>query len=403
MKPFAFIVSSWLSLLGAAASAAAGGFAVGDQSVSAGGTGGAGAARSEDPGAAWYNPAALADGAGLRVGVGLIAAMSSLHAEAMDGSWSEDSQQGASPLPSLHASFADGNLVGGISIGVPFGASVAWPDGWAGRHEIIASRLMIIRAAPFVGWRHGRWRVAGGLHLDTGELRIQRSLDFVDAEGDVDLSLRGMGVGAHVAGWARVQEDDRGALDVGLTYKSRTHLDLSGEADFTSPDAFSVKTADQNASSAITLPDRLTAGAAWRRGPWTLLADVELAAWQVHEQIAIDFEQDQTPDVVQPADWHATVTVRAGAEWRGGAWTARGGVYRDPAPSSASTMSPSSPDSDRLGGSLGLGRQMTDALALDAFYGFMALAGRESTNPDSMDARYGGHAHLVGLGLRYAR
>lgn len=385
------------------AAAAAGGFAIGDQSVSAGGTGGAGAARSEDPSAAWYNPAALADGGGVRVGAGLIAAMSSLHAEAMDGSWSEDSTQGASPLPSLHASWADGNIAAGLSIGVPFGASVAWPEDWDGRHEIIASRLMIVRVAPFVGWRHGNLRLAGGLHLDTGELRVRRSLDFVDAEGDVEMSLRGVGVGAHLAAFARVHEDARGAVDVGLTYKSRTHLELDGEADFSSPDAFSMKTADQGASSAITLPDRLTAGAAWRTGAWTFLGDVELAAWQVHEQLAIDFDNDETPDVVQPADWHATVTVRAGAEWRGGAWVARAGVYRDPAPSSASTASPSSPDSDRLGGSLGLGRQLTPALALDAFYGFMALAGRDAENPDSMDAHYGGHAQLVGLGLRYAR
>src|SRR5688500_15296020 len=109
MRPFALFASSWLILLGAA-TASAGGFAVGDQSVSAGGTGGAGAARSEDPSAAWYNPAALADGGGVRVGLGLIAAVSSLHAEAMDGSWSEDSTHGASPLPSLHASWSDGDL-----------------------------------------------------------------------------------------------------------------------------------------------------------------------------------------------------------------------------------------------------------------------------------------------------
>lgn len=387
-----------LALLGAApAPAAAGGFAVAEQSASAGGAGGTGAARSDDPSAAWYNPAALVDGAGVRIGAGLTAAIASLHAEAMDASWSESTEGGASPLPALQASWAGGDWAAGLSLGIPFGADVAWPEDWAGRHEIIASRILVVRAAPFVGWRRGAWRVAGGLHVDTGEMRLRRSLDFIDTEGDVQLSLRGAGLGLHLAGFVRAAPD----LDLGLTYKGRTSIELSGEADFTTPDAFSLKAADQEATSSLTLPDRLTAGAAWRRGAWTFLADLELTAWQVRERVVIDFAREETPDVTQQADWNATVTVRGGAEWRGGPWALRGGLYRDPSPSPAATLSPSSPDSSRLGGSLGVGRDLGGSWAVDAFYGYLHLDERASENPDSMAARYGGHAHLVGAGLRY--
>lgn len=390
-----------LILLAAPSPAAAGGFAVAEQSASAGGAGGTGAARSDDPSAAWYNPAALVDGAGVRIGAGLTAAMASLHAEAMDDSWSEETEQGASPLPSLQASWAGGDWAAGLSLGIPFGADVAWPEDWAGRHEIIASRILVVRAAPFVGWRRGPWRVAGGLHVDTGEMRLRRSLDFIDTEGDVQLSLRGTGVGLHLAAFLRAAERAHSHLDLGLTYKSRTSIDLAGEANFTTPDAFSLKAADQDASSSLTLPDRLTAGAAWQRGAWTFLADLELTAWQVRDRVVIDFSREETPDVTQQADWNATVTVRGGVEWRGGPWVARGGLYRDPSPSPATTLSPSSPDSSRLGGSLGVGRALGASWALDAFYGFLRLDERASENPDSMAARYGGHAQLVGAGLRY--
>jgi long-chain fatty acid transport protein len=381
----------------AAASARAGGFEVAEQSASAGGAGGTGAAREGDPSAAWYNPAALVDGAGIRIGAGLTAAMASLHADAMDGSWSESTEGGPAPLPALQASWAGGDWAAGVSVGVPFGADVEWPEDWPGRHEIIASRILVVRAAPFVGWRSGRWRLAGGIHVDTGEMRVRRSLDFIDAEGDVQLALRGAGVGVDLAAFVRAAEH----LDFGLTYKSRTDMTLEGEADFTTPDAFSTKAADQDASSSLTLPDRIAAGVAWRRGSWTLLADVELAAWQVRDQVVIDFARDETPDVSQETDWGATVTVRGGAEWRGGPWVARGGLYRDPTPSPAATLSPTSPDSTRLGASLGLGRALGPSWAVDAFYGFMHLEERASENPDSMAARYGGHAHLVGAGLRY--
>jgi long-chain fatty acid transport protein len=390
------------ALVAASASpAAAGGFAVAEQSASAGGAGGTGAARSDDPSAAWYNPAALVDGAGVRVGAGLTAAMARLHAEAMDASWSESTEGGAAPLPSLQASWAGGDWAAGVSVGIPFGASVEWPEDWAGRHEIIASRILVVRAAPFFGWRRGAWRVAGGLHVDSAEMRVHRSLDFIDSEGDVQLALRGAGLGLHLAAFVRAAERADGHLDIGLTYKSRTRIGLDGEADFTTPDAFSLKAADQEASSTLTLPDRLAAGAAWQRGAWTFLADLELTAWQVRDQVVIDFANQETPDVTQKADWSATVTVRGGAEWRVGPWVARGGLYRDPTPSPASTLSPTSPDSTRLGGSLGFGRALGRAWAVDAFYGYLHLDERARDNPDSMAARYGGHAHLVGAGLRY--
>ena len=395
------VIAVPLLVLAAPSPAAAGGFAVAEQSASAGGAGGTGAARSDDPSAAWYNPAALVDGAGVRIGAGLTAAMARLHAEAMDDSWSESTEGGASPLPSLQASWAGGDWAAGLSLGIPFGADVAWPEDWAGRHEIIATRILVVRAAPFVGWRRGAWRVAGGLHVDTGEMRLRRSLDFIDSEGDVQLSLRGAGLGLHLAGFVRAAERADGHLDLGLTYKSRTSIELTGEADFTTPDAFSLKAADQDASSSLTLPDRLTAGAAWQRGAWTFLADLELTAWQVRDQVVIDFSREETPDVTQQADWNATVSVRGGVEWRGGPWVARGGLYRDPSPSPAATLSPSSPDSSRLGGSLGVGCMLGTSWALDAFYGFLRLDERASENPDSMAARYGGHAHLVGAGLRY--
>jgi len=67
-------------LIAGAGQARAAGFAVAEQSASAGGTAGAATARSGDPAAGWYNPAALADGAGLRLGLGVLLALPSVSA-----------------------------------------------------------------------------------------------------------------------------------------------------------------------------------------------------------------------------------------------------------------------------------------------------------------------------------
>lgn len=382
----------------------AGGFEIAEQSAAAGGTGGAGVARTEDPGAAWYNPAALVDGGGLRLGAGLVAAAPVVRADAMDGSWSAETRSGPTPLPSLMASWSRGDLAAGASVGVPFGASVVWPDSWPGRYEVESSRLVVVRVAPFLGWRRGRFHLAGGVHVDAGQLRLSRALDFVDEQGDVALDLRGTGVGVDASAFARVLDDpDRGRLDLGLAYKSRTHLGLRGEADFTAPEEFTGVASDQDATTSLTLPDLVTAGMAYRRGTWTALLDVGLAAWQVHDRVEVDFEDQRTPDVVQTDDWHTALSVRAGLEWRRGRLVTRAGLYRDGSPAPRAHLSPSEPDSNRLGGSVGLGWSLSPHLALDAFYGYLALESRASDNPDSMPARYGGHAQMLGLGLRYQR
>jgi hypothetical protein len=75
-----------IALVLSPALATAGGFAVSEQTAVSAGTGGAGAARDNDPGAAWHDPAALADGGGLRVDLSLIFARPTLQAEALDGS-----------------------------------------------------------------------------------------------------------------------------------------------------------------------------------------------------------------------------------------------------------------------------------------------------------------------------
>lgn len=384
--------------LTAPAPATAGGFAVAEQSATAGGTGSAGTARDDDASAAWYNPAALADGAGWRFGFGLMAARPSLRAEAMDGSWQTSNEASWSTPPHLNLSFAADAFAAGIYAGVPFGSGVAWPADWPGRFEIVRTRLEVFRVAPFVAWRFGKLRVAAGLHVDAARMRVGRQLDFIDVEGDVAIDLSGTGVGVDAALFYRPSDE----LDVGLSYKSRTALDLSGAADFEAPDAFSIKTADQHASTSITTPDRLALGARWRRGAWSVLGDLELTLWGVYDEVVIDFEQDATPDAIQTNDWQTTLAVRSGVEWSfSPGWTARGGLYYDPSPARDENLAPSSPDSSRAGLTLGASRALGTAWSIDLFAEHMRLLGRRAANEDALEASYGGYANLLGIGVRY--
>ncbi len=380
--------------------AAAGGFAIAEQTITAAGTGGAGAARDDESGAAWTNPAALADGGGLRLGFGLVLARPSITSsgENAAGAWTSQTQNPWATPPHIDLAWSDGKLGAGVAVGVPFGGGVVWPVDWQGRFEIVRSRLEVFRIAPFVAYRLGKVRVAGGPHIDRGRLRVARQMDFIDMEGDVAIDMAGTGIGLHLAAWSQPSPE----VAVGLTYKSRTRLPLEGGADFTVPDAFSEKAPDQEARATITLPDRVVLGSRWARGRWAALADLELTLWGTYDELGIDFAQEQTPDVHQATRWHTTLAVRAGGEARLGARAvARAGVAYDPSPAPDDTLSPSSPDATRASLTAGTSVAATRALTIDAFAEYLHLASRSTTGIESMDASFSGQALFVGLGLRW--
>src|SRR5262245_2645274 len=107
-----------VTVLGLVSSTAyAGGLAVGEQNAVSSATGGAGAGRDDDAGAAWHAPAALADDGGLRLGLSLALARPSLEARGDD--WNANTESKWSTPPHLDASFAKDRWAAGIAIGVP--------------------------------------------------------------------------------------------------------------------------------------------------------------------------------------------------------------------------------------------------------------------------------------------
>ncbi|MBT8494360.1 MAG: outer membrane protein transport protein [Deltaproteobacteria bacterium] len=384
------------TILAAAGTAHAGGSALAQQSATAGGTAGAGTARTDDASAAWFNPAALADGGGLRFGIGLTLAFPKVDARAMDGSWQTSTDSGVKTPPHLYASWAQGRWMASLSVGVPFGGGASWPDTWEGRHEIVSTNLQVFRIAPAFGYRFGRVRIAAGPQLDLATLEITRGLDFVDTEGTVDLALSGQALGAHASVFVEAAD----GLDVGLTYKSRTQVAFAGDADFDAPDEFAVKTSDQQASSAMTMPDRFVLGGRYRYGDLAVLADIDLTLWSVNEELIIDFEREETPDAVTANQWKSTVGLRAGAEYGYRGWVFRSGGFYDPSPAPQDNLRPTSPDSNRIGATVGLSRRLGSGVSIDAFYEYMRLIGRSTENMDTLQAEYSGQAQFLGVGLR---
>jgi len=132
-----------------------------------------------------------------------------------------------------------------------------------------------------------------------------------------------------------------------------------------------------------------------------MLGDIEWTHWSVNPDTTIEFANPTTPAAVQTNDWHDTVSVRTGVEWRAGDVVARGGAYFDPTPVPAEHLSPTSPDGTRLGVTAGLSWQFARGFAGDVFGEHMWILRRDTASPDTMAASYGGTAIVLGLGLRW--
>ena len=377
-----------------------------DQGASASGTGGASTARSNDPGAAYFNPAALADGKGLRIGQGTAFALATLNATTAPGApgprFDVTASKSLQLIPHLAASYSSADVTFGLSVHVPFGAAVSWPAGSALRFDAVESSLRVFRVAPFVGKRFGPVAFAVGPQIDIAELEATRATNMILTEGHVHLLLRGVGVGGQAAMFAQPTDE----LAFGLSYKSRALVPLSGDAAFDLPPAFASQYPDQGVTARLKLPDRIALGAAYSLPRARILADVTYTLWSFNNELSFQFAQPQTPASTQRNAWRDTLAVRAGGEYdvsrmvtlRAGAFV--DGLNHPAAP--AENLAPSAPDMTRVGGSIGAGLQLTKSTAFDLFYSFFVLLERTSTSADATLATYSGSAHLFGVGVRFA-
>jgi len=388
----------------AAATAHAGGYEVVQQSARAGGTASASTARDDDPAAAWFNPAALADGKGLRTGLGVTLALPTLHAEALpdapDAPWQADTEAALSPPPHIYASYADNAWVVGLSANVPFASRVQWPAAWQHRFDVISSQIQFVRIAPLAGYDVGPIRLAAGPQFDIGRVHLKRATDHIDYEGSSAIVMSGHGFGGHVSLFARPWEQ----LALGLSYRSRSVSSLSGDADFNVPEVLASSLPDQTVATEWTLPDRIAAGAAARFGSIRALLDLTLTLWSVNDALLIVFEDPATDNREAPRGWRDSLALRLGLEWEAlEQLTVRGGFYADGLPDPPpppKNLTPSSPDSTRVAGTIGLSANLADWFSGDFFYEHMRLLERESTSADAPEAKYSGYAHFIGFGVR---
>ncbi len=388
----------------AAARAGAAGFALDVLDARSTGMAAAVTAAIDDPAAAYFNPAGLAQGRRLDIQLGGTMLIPFFK---VTPTGQAAARTRAIPVvtPHLYASYGVADRVTvGLGVFTPFGLDISWPNGWVGRTIVSTASLHAFYVNPEVAVRlwDNRLRIGAGVQVVRATVEITRNIRVVPGtpEADLDAGAGGWGVGGN--GGVQLEVLPK-FLFAGVAYRSPVHIDFSGDAHFGNvPPEFGQTLKDQKVTAAVTLPQQLSFGAAVLPVPeLTLALDIQYYGWQSFHSLFIDFQDPQLSSS-EPKNFRHAWNYHIGGEYRFHSGLAvRAGLLIDPTPSPSDTIAPDLPDSDRINVGLGVGYR-TAHYGVDFGYQSVFFLSKDSSFV-LLPARYGGHAQLFSLTLRYQR
>ncbi len=429
-------------LLAGAAPASAQGFGVFEQGSCAMGRGGAGvAAPCPDASGIYFNPAGLSLD---RTQISLGAALIGPKGDFTNSTTSLVSQLKKAwyPVPNVYASTPISDKVAaGIGLFAPYGLTSEWPLTAEGRFLGYKSVVQAVYVQPTLAFKASD-RLSIGVGVDVAYVKLQL-LQRVDLSrqpitgtpltfanlgvkpgtdfANIDLSGTTVSLGAH-AGLlykaserltlgARVMSSQTPKVDDGKikTEQIATGYVLPIPLGPTLPAGVPIdaivkpqfgpggKLSNQSASTSLPLPLQAVAGLAYRASPKVLLlADYQYVRWSAFDKLVIDGEYLDSTLEEAYRDTHG---IRLGTEIALDEQTvARAGFIVHGAAAPDQTVTPLLPEGKRWLLALGLGRQLTPHLRLDAAYTYLAQperAGRSSDGPNN--GVYNFMAHLFGV------
>lgn len=396
---------STLFVLTAASSARAAGISVDVQSARATGMATAVTAMIDDSSGVFYNPAGIARGKGIdaQVSDSLIMPMVTFKS-ALTGNSTTTPFTAVPPFQGYVAAGITDHLSAGIGMFEPYGLTVKWPDAWEGRSQVTYAALATYYVNPTIAYSLGALRIGGGVQVVYSTIDIKRDLALPSATfAMTELGGDAWGIGGNVGLQIDAVQD---VLTFGAHYRSAVALDYGGNAAFTGvPESLSGTLHDQAIKSRFVMPDTFAFGVAYRPIPKLVFdLDVVYFGWNHFRSVDINFPNDQTGTLSQsqPKNWSSNVQVHLGTEYAfNDTWRIRGGAMYDPTPSPQNTLTPDTPDANRVNVAIGGSWHHKAGFYVDLAYEAVILIPQDSTAPQ-LPGTYSGFANIVALAVGYS-
>jgi long-chain fatty acid transport protein len=305
-------------------------------------------------------------------------------------------------VPNLYwAGQMNEKLFVGLGINVPFGLATEYDDDWKGRYHGVKSEVMTVNLNPTIAYKFTD-KFSAGLGFNAQKLdgTFSNAIDYGTINALVGAGLPLSPQGAD--GFVSIEADDYGygfnlgflfeqaeGTRYGLSYRSEIEYDLEGDADFTSPNAYTDVLAglsgltDGPATANITLPQSASASVFHKLSDeWAMMGDVTWTGWSSIEELRIKFASGAS-DAVTTLDWNDTWRIASGLTYTPSEkWDYRFGMAYDESPiPNPAFRTVRVPGNDRWWLTLGTTYKINEAFALSGGYAhiFISNAGIHKT------------------------
>lgn len=295
----------------------------------------------------------------------------------------------------------------GLSIYTPFGSTMRWQDGAAGRFETKEISLISITAQPTVSYRiTNKLGLGVGLMYTYGHVQIKKDLPLQFSDGtfgsaDIDCKANGFGVNAGLY-FAATNK-----LSLALTYRSRQNMNTSsGSATFNVPTSVASNFPSQSVNALLPLPQVFGLGASYKPNKnWTVNVEGYLSDWSKYDTIKINFEEAavagaMSSDLIR--EYKTGLTIRAGVEYRSDKkYELRAGAFFTKSPIQEGYVNPDVPDANRINPSIGASYNFSDKFRIDAALLAEFISREDHNKVSGIDGTYKFNIFLPSIGLTY--
>jgi len=396
----------------------AGGFQINEHGSKAMGLGGAYTAVVDDASAVYWNSAAMSfmEGTNFILGAAIIGPSTTFRGVTPSINKSSMTRQ-VFYVPHFFVTHKISESFSvGLGASVPFGLGTLWKDDWLGRYLAIETELQTIAVPLVVSWKildnlsisvGGSYHHASVLIKQAAPIQLDPSLPpFADAlvtlEGDESTAF-----GYNFSFLWKPFD----VLSIGGSFKSEVDFTFEGTAESEGPAQFASLLPSGNISAELTTPLNIQGGIALQVfEQLRLSADFQWIGWSSYDTLAAYFE-DLEPLVSEPRLYEDTYIIRFGAQYDlSDELSLLGGVYFDKNPVDPNNLSPSLPDSDRLGFSLGVDAQLTENFGVSGSYLFIRSSEVTVTNStqeytptgSKFNGTYNSLANLLSFSFHYS-
>lgn len=371
--------------------------------------GGTGTGVALDEAAVFFNPGAVShlEKNGVSLGISPTIANSTF-----ESSTSQTQNRSNSPVSTPFTGYAvygkqDSKFKFGLGVYTPFGSTMKWEDGWAGRYQLTKLQLFSVFIQPTVSYKiSDKIGIGAGFVYGIGKIDLRRDIPVFypdGSPGSAKLTGNASGVGFNVGVYIKPIEK----VSIGITYRSQVNMKVNnGNAEFTVPQSASSNFPNGPFSSSLPLPQVISIGVGVTPIEKLLItADVNFIGWSAYKELAFDYEKNTTAlqDTKSERNYKDTYAFRLGGQYSVKEnFRVRAGIAYQLTPVRDGYVTPEVPDANKISYTAGIGYKFADKLTLDASFTFEDFSKRTDTNKESnFSGTYKTYIAVPGISLTY--